>query len=211
MFQNMGTTRHAQATKTLTGARTGQASGKIRGQGPIVRKRGTKLSASAVLQQVDETCPPTTAVTWALRDALFGEDWKEVEEILGEGQTPRSIMLWETAFCELTNVCWQLNRGMRRRQSRPVWAETPSKLIVLSNVNTRVNSWVQTLMLKRAQPDDGEALLSSAKRSGALAPGVALGVLCHLADATIDDMAAMCEVKRADVYQLVWKHAEPPQ
>lgn len=199
----------ATAQQKETKARTGQWTGRIREQGPVTRRRGKLHPTVDVLEELEHGCTPPRVATWPLRDALFGEDWKTVRIHLGHDRSKRSNWLWNTAFEELANACWRLNRACHQRQARPVWAETPTKLAVITDLPTSIDEWLNTILLARRWPLSGHELRNPTTTRQLTPQAAHLGVLALFADATIDDVAHLCNTPRTAIYQLVWKHQEP--
>lgn len=200
--------KRKRGPSSKTGARTGQWSGQAREQGPLLRRRGKLLESDEVLAMISQGCPTPLVARPRLRDLLFGEEWTKAAAVLDEGGPDRRVWARHQACVELANACWQLNRGCRRRQSRPVWGEHPTRLAGVSDLDERLNLWVERLMRRRSEPADGEEMLAVAASCGARSVEEALGVLALLADATIDDVASLCSLPREVVYQAVWKTSQ---
>ena len=190
-------------------ARTGHWSGRVREQGPVIRRRGKLYETETVLDDLEKGCATPRLATHPVRDALFGEDWKTVHLHLGQGRSKHSNWKWDTAFEEFANASWQLNRVCHRRQSRPVWAETPTKLAVITNIPNQLDPWIQGLLLARRWPLDGRTIRTLGRQTHPVPIAVMLGVIALFADATIDDVAQLCNTSRDDIYRRVWKEPEP--
>lgn len=184
-----------------TGARTGQWTGKVRQKGPVVRRRGELLDAEEVLAKL--CCRLWQSHDVLLRDtreAFIEEEWYTLSAWLING----GAKLRRNAMEDLIVRARALRVACVQRHSTPVWIASSAKLHVRES-DERLSEWAALIAKRDASlPLDADDAYVEARKNGARDDVEALSVLYHLVDATIDDVAKLCDTPRGDIECIVW-------
>ena len=184
-----------------TGARTGQWTGKVRQSGPVVRRRGELLEAAEVLGELSGRLDMSHDVLQGeIREAFIEEEWRTLSRWLLDG----GAMLRRNVMEDLIVRSRALRVACVQRHSTPVWLTSSAKLHV-RETDDRLSEWAALIAKRDVNlPLEADDAYVEARKSGARDDVEALSVLYHLVDATIDDVAKLCETTRSVIECVVW-------
>lgn len=184
-----------------TGARTGQWTGKVRQNGPVVRRRGELIEVDEVLAELSgELTKSHDVLLREIREAFIEEEWRTIATWLTTG----GATLRRSAMEDLIIRARSLRNACVQRHSTPVWLTASAKLHVRES-DERLNEWAAFIAKRDTTvPFEADDAYVDARKSGARDDTEALSVLYHLVDATIDDVAKLCETTRSVIECVVW-------
>ena len=181
-------------------ARTGQWKGVVRQSGPVRRVRGEPRHAQAVLSDLKDQCSPNYhVVSEVTRADLVHEEWGVVSHWLMQEWPGRLIRVVET----YANASQALRVACISRNSTPVWLDSAGR-VLLHETDERLSAWASRIARQAVGTTQGWTAINDAFELGTEMEAEAIAVLAILVDATVDDVATLCEVERDFVLNLVW-------
>jgi hypothetical protein len=135
-----------------------------------------------------------------IREAFIEEEWRSAAGWLNDG----GASLRRSAMEDLIIRARSLRVACVQRHSTPVWLTSSAKLHVRES-DERLSEWAALIAKRDVNlPLEADDAYVEARKNGARDDVEALSVLYHLVDASIDDVAKLCETTRNVVECIVW-------
>ena len=101
------------------------------------------------------------------------------------------------------NASQALRVACSRRNSTPVCLDSAGR-VLLHETDERLSAWASRIARQAVGTTHGWTAINDAFELGTEMEAEAIAVLAILVDATVDDVATLCEVERDFVLNLVW-------